>query len=174
MKKVHTVFGILLFFIFEHCRLKEIGCTNSDALNFNASATVSDSSCTYEADKFVGNYTGEDIVVYDHNGVGVLVYNYYYPKQSFKIVRENNKSIRISNLGGCNTDVSANKEYLYNHYFDNKIELQSVGGCNINNFKAELINDTLSYSYTKEIGVVISTLTGQPIKVTATGKAIRK
>lgn len=35
------------------------GCTDPDAENYNSEAEESDGSCTYERDKFLGNYSGE-------------------------------------------------------------------------------------------------------------------
>lgn len=35
-----------------------VGCTDSAASNYNADATVSDNSCVYSRDQFIGNYQG--------------------------------------------------------------------------------------------------------------------
>lgn len=174
MKKVPVVFCILLFFIFGNCQPKEIGCTDANALNFNASASVSDSSCTYEADKFVGNYTTEDIIEYaDSSNTGVRSSSYYYRRYSFTIVREKALSIVIKNFANCGTDATATKGYLYSRFFDNKIEIPSIGKCLINDIKFELKNDTLFYSYVQNTNLIV-VATGKELKGKATGKAVRK
>jgi hypothetical protein len=174
MKKLAFVISIFFVLVFENCQPKEIGCTDTNALNFNASASISDSRCTYEADKFIGDYKTEDVIEYDYSSSGgVRISQFGYNRYSFTIIRETNQSIRIKNFGNCNTDIIARKGTVYNRFFDNKIELEGMGACKVNYIKFELNNDTLSYSYTKVTDLILAA-TGKTIIGTATGKAVRK
>lgn len=60
MKRFYPFLILLIAFLsitVESCKKEVEGCTDKDAVNYNAEATVS-TSCTFERDKFIGTYVG--------------------------------------------------------------------------------------------------------------------
>lgn len=87
------------------------GCTDPNSLNYNANATVSDGTCQYVADSYVGNYIAQDTTTYTDPGTGqpVITVDTY----SFAIVKTGNHQVEVKNFAqGCNLDATVTPSNL--------------------------------------------------------------
>ncbi len=67
--------GILLLLTFASC--KQEGCTDPDAVNFDADADTENNTCVYPADLYEGIYTWADTVVRTDNNTGQVTTQIY-------------------------------------------------------------------------------------------------
>ena len=58
--KCTLLFAICVLF-FTSCKKEKKGCTDKEAVNYDASAESNDGSCTYIRDKYIGEYEGAKI-----------------------------------------------------------------------------------------------------------------
>jgi hypothetical protein len=99
----YAAFLGLLLILAASCNRDVEGCRDPNSTNYNPDATVDDGSCTYEIDRFCGNWTFTDTVV------DQVTMNQEILSRTLVITRMDAHKVRISLLGGsgCLVDVYA-------------------------------------------------------------------
>ncbi len=84
MIKTSVLVALLALITVASCKKKDIeGCRDPKSLNYNPDATIDDGSCTYEVDRFVGNWQLTDTTINQLSGDTTV----------------NNRTIVISRIG---------------------------------------------------------------------------
>ncbi|NJN78708.1 MAG: hypothetical protein HC803_10615 [Saprospiraceae bacterium] len=68
MKNYYFIFLSFIIIVFSNCTPEPIlGCTDSESINYNATATESDGNCLYVSDLYVGNYVLNETSIFKHS-----------------------------------------------------------------------------------------------------------
>lgn len=112
MKKLSFYSLLLLFvsaFMISSCGDDDVeGCTDPEAENYNAEATVSDGSCVYARDKFIGNYTGSFTCPGILGGIISQDMLEFTISEGLDANARDEVIVSLMNVGGLTIDLTAN------------------------------------------------------------------
>lgn len=148
MKYNLLLFGLVLT-VFASCGKERKGCTDANAINFDASAESNDGTCTFIRDKFIGNYEGIKVCqIYASDSA------FFF---GFSPATENSSRVNLNEFPEsgaviyANLDFSdSNKLIIPNQAVENGLDISEVSG------NGQLSGDSLLITYYRslESGVV--------------------
>lgn len=141
MKKILLgTFMICNLLVISSCRKDKNGCTDQDAINFDAEADSNDGTCSYIRDKYVGNYEGFKICqIYTSDSAFVFSISPSIENSGRLIMNEFPESGASIY---ANLDFSdSNKLIIPNQTLENGLDVSEISGNGL------LINDSLLITY---------------------------
>lgn len=135
---------VLLIVVFSSCGKEKRGCTDENAINFDATAESNDGTCTFIRDKYISNYEGiKTCQIYESDSAFVF---------SISPSAENSGRLNLNEFPEsgamiyANLDFSdSNKLIIPNQTVENGLDVSEVSG------KGELSGDSLVITYYRSL-----------------------
>lgn len=145
----HIIALFIVFMLMQSCFLiKEEGCTDPKAENYDSNADKSNGTCTYKRDKYVGIYT-----VNENCNSG----NFSYTLTIAESVTGTD-AVVVRNLGGFNLDIKASVGTASKIFFSDTQNSITFSG------EGDINGSTLTIIYTASQGTSLDNCTSIGIK----------